>query len=111
MSKGRIDLGEAVGYATVVIGGAEKEIDVLEVADRTQDIIVECRESGDRFQTQVKKYLEQLGFPGDLPDFMAERFVTEIFASASALRESLKKKDGGSLKPDSPATTASTSSD
>lgn len=80
-----IDLGEALGWITVVANGAEIRIDMFAAHNRIVDIF---REVGDgpisEAHARIAAYLAELGLAG-VSHYQADQFATRVSQEAKAL--------------------------
>lgn len=98
----RIDLGEDIGRAVVVIGGVEVSIDLYEANNRIYELATEFREKPTHeYHAALVNYIQSLGFPA-CSHYLADRFGASVVQAV----EDLKKKAGGEQTPGSPASTA-----
>lgn len=101
-----LDLGEDFSFVAVTIAGVEQRLDAFDVCDKLRDVLQEAERSGGDGLAEVCRLLKGLGYP-EVGKGMADRFAVALFGHVKAVRESLKKKDGSSTAPGSPASTDS----
>ncbi len=104
----KLELDEEAGFASVKLGGVEKQLDLWKVwgdIEKMRARAVANPEGGDMLE-EVVQYLANLGFTGKISHFTANEFLKW---HAAAVEQEGKAGPGGS-KPDSPGSTEPPSS-
>lgn len=96
-----IDLGQDIGYVTVLLDGVEVRLDLFSVNNRLYELVQEHRgKSSGEFYAAAIDYIRSLGFP-EVSHHAADRFMRAIWERM----KQVKKADAGESRPESPAST------